>query len=167
MIEAWHFVTGDTLRDGQPVPADGELLKREGMLSLGESGLHASRRIIDALEYAPGPICCRVQVGGEIIEGNDKLVAAERTILWRVDATDVLRKFARDCALDVIHLWDAPDVVRVYLTTGDDTLRAATWDAARDAAWDAAKGAAWDAAWDAAREAQNRRLEMAITDARR
>ena len=167
MIEAWHFVTGDTLRDGQPVPADGELLKRVGMLSLGESGLHASRRIIDALEYAPGPICCRVQVGGEIIEGNDKLVAAERTILWRDDATDVLRKFARDCALDVIHLWDAPDVVRVYLTTGDDTLRAATWDAARDAAWDAAKGAAWDAAWDAAREAQNRRLEMAITDARR
>lgn len=187
MLEAWHFVAG-TLRDGRPVPPDGELLRHEGKLSPCAEGLHASRRIIDALLYASGPVCCRVLVGGEIIEGHDKLVASERTILWRVDATDVLRKFARECALDVVHLWDAPDVVRRYLTTGDeslsDTARAAAlgapmYDAARAAARAAAaaigaeRAAAWAAeraaaaaAWDTARDTQNKRLELAVTGLR-
>ena len=82
-------------------------------------------------------------------------------IVARFDATEPLRSFARQCALDVIHLWDAPAVVRQYLETGDESLRdaaryaarAAAWDAARDAAWDAARDAAWAAAWDAARAA--------------
>jgi hypothetical protein len=171
-MRAWHFV-GAELRDGRPVPADGETLVHDGPLVMCESGLHASRRLIDALQYAPGSTVCRVELGGEIIQGDDKLVARERTILWRVDADTILRDFARRCALDVIHLWAAPAVVREYLTTGDESLRAAAWDeawdaaraaaraaartAARDAAraeaWDAARAAAWAAARTAARTA--------------
>ena len=176
-VLAWHFV-GDALRDGRPIPADGVTLKHKGKLELCASGLHASERLIDALQYAPGPILCRVRMGGTIKKESDQLVARQRTIIWRVNSTDVLRKFARQCALDVAHLWNMPSVVRQYLETGDERLRAAaraaawaaardaTWAAAWDAAWTAARGAAraaaWDAAGDAARAAalaaQNTRL---------
>ena len=63
---------------------------------------------------------------------------------------ETLREFARWCALQVIDLWDAPDVVRRYLETGDETLRDASQSAALSAAWDAALSAAWDAAGSAA-----------------
>jgi hypothetical protein len=107
-MKAWHFVS-DTLRDGRPVPADGEVLVHEGPLKLCASGLHASKNILDALRYAPGSTICRVEVCGEIIHGDDKLVCTERTILWRVSGERILRKFARMCARDVLHLWDAPE----------------------------------------------------------
>ena len=70
---------------------------------------------------------------------------------------DWMRKFARECASDALHLWVAPQVVRDYLSTGDELLRAAARDAARDAAraaaGAAARDAAWAAAWAAARDA--------------
>jgi hypothetical protein len=167
-IQAWHFVNG-TLRDGRPIPKDGEVLRHEGPLVMCESGLHASREPFDALQYAPGlgsrpyteraPTLCLVNCAGEIVEGDDKLICTERTIVARMDATDLMRYFARMQALSVIHLWDTEpqEVVLDYLMTGDESLRAAAWDAAWDAAraaaWAAARAAAWDAAWDAARDA--------------
>jgi hypothetical protein len=177
-IRAWHFV-GDTLRDGRPVPADGEWLTHDGPLALCASGLHASIDPWHALQYAPGGTLCPVELDGEVLYGDDKLVARRRRIVRRVDMTAHLRAFARAEALRVIHLWDAPDVVRQYLETGDESLRAAAWaaawaaaraagsaagsaadaacaaarDAARDAAWAAARDAAWDAAWAPARAA--------------
>ena len=163
---AWHFV-GATLRDGRPIPADGETLKHKGKLVLCESGLHASERLIDALQYAPGWTLCRVRMSGTIKRETDKLVARERTILWRIDATDVLRTFARRCALDVAHLWDMPPIVRQYLETGDGSIKAAAWDAAWDAAMDAAMDAAWDAARDAARDAAMAAARDAAMDAAR
>src|SRR5690606_5250340 len=60
-----------------------------------------------------------------------------------------LRSFACACARDVLHLWDAPDVVRRYLDTGDETLRAA----ANAAAWADEGAVARNAAWEAARDA--------------
>lgn len=170
-VLAWHFVNA-ALRDGRPVPADGEKLTHEGPLVPCASGLHASERLIDALQYAPGWVLCRVQMGGTIKRESDKLVARTRTILWRIDATEVLREFARRCAIDVAHLWDMPPIVRQYLETGDESIRvaaeaaarAATEAAARAAARDAAWAAAWAAAWDAAWAAQNTRLtEMVLT----
>lgn len=170
---AWHFV-GDTLRDGRPVPADGVTLHHDGQPVPCKSGLHASERLIDALIYAPGSWACRVELGGAIIpHGNpvDKHVATERTILWRADATDVLRRFARQQALSVAYLWAIPQAVREYLETGqDDLLDAAplptAWVATGAAAGGAARpavcAAVWavigavasrQAAWRAAREA--------------
>ena len=165
---AWHFV-GDTLRDGRPIPPDGQWLVHEGPVEMCECGLHASKRLFDALRYAPGNTICRVGVRDIIDRDRDKIVARRRVILWRLDAGDTLRAFARRAALSVIHLWDAPNVVRQYLETGDESLRdaagAAARAAARDAAWNAAraaarnaarnaaKDAAWYAAWNAARAA--------------
>ena len=153
---AWHFV-GDTLRDGRPVPADGVPLIHPGKPVLCESGLHASLDPFDALKYAPGPNLCLVRCSGGIFHADDKMVCTERVIVTRMDATDLLREFARMQALSVAHLWDPPDVVLDYLMTGDDSIRRAARDAARDAAWaaarGAARGAARDAVWDATREA--------------
>ena len=162
-IKAWHFC-GDTLRDGRAIPADGEKLIHTGDLELCASGFHASKRILDTLKYAPGSTICRVELSGTTIECDDKLVASERTILWRIDGEYTLWRFARMCALDVVHLWDAPDAVLDYLRTGDEELRAA----ARAAAGAAAGAAAWAAgaaAGDAAKEKQNSRLTQLVTAA--
>ena len=132
MIEAWHFVS-DTLRDGRPVPADGEKLVHDGQLWMCEFGLHASEDILDALGYAPGHTICRVQCGGEIKKSDDKLVCSERTILWRVDGSELLLEFARWSAFQVVHLWNAPDVVLNYLKTGDESIRAASRTASQAA----------------------------------
>jgi hypothetical protein len=156
MIRAYHF-TGPTLRDGSPVPADGVWLEHTGPVVMCESGLHASRDPFDAMQYAPGSTLCLVDVEGDIAEHDDKLVGRRRRIVARIDAEALLRTFARQCATDVLHLWDAPDVVRAYLQTGNEELLAAAGAAERDAAWDAELDAAWDAArdaaWDAARAA--------------
>lgn len=151
-MKAWHFVSDTlTLRDGRPVPPDGEVLVHTGPLALCTSGLHASRRILDALKYAPGSTICRVEVGGTIIHATDKVVATERTILWRVDGAEVLRKAARRYALDVADLWDMPDVVRAYLRTGNPGLQLqaeATWSAAAESAAESAAAAEQDWQFD-------------------
>ena len=155
MNDVYYHFTGDTLRDGRPVPAIGEWLVHEGPIKLCASGLHASRHPFDALTYAPGARLHRVELRGIEGEEADKVVARERRIIASIDAADLLRAFARQCALDVVELWDAPDVVRTYLLTGDETIRAAARAAARAAeaaqdAW-AARATAWAAqdAWDA------------------
>ncbi len=162
IVRAWHFV-GDTLRDGRPVPADGVWLHHEGSVPLlCNWGLHASRDPFDALQYAPGATLCLVDCARVAAEQHDKLVCWSRRIVARMDATEMLRYFARTQALSVVHLCgDTPDVVLDYLMTGDEAIRVAArdaaWDAAQDAAWSAAQDAAWnaarDAAWNAARDA--------------
>ena len=150
-MKAWYFSENPPrLRygDGRKIRA-GITHKVKCKPVLCEAGLHGSVRLIHALEYAPGPYIWRVELGGIIVRGDDKVVATERTYLWGYDATETLRKFARLCALDVIHLWNAPDIVVRYLKTGDESLWAAAWDAA----WTAARAAAWTAAWTAAGDA--------------
>ena len=52
----------------------------------------------DALEYAPGDTLCLVTLDGDIQHGEDKVVASRRRIDRRIDATELLRSFARTCA---------------------------------------------------------------------
>ncbi len=163
MLRAWHFMRAG-LRlgygDGRIV-RPGEWLEHDGQLALCQSGLHASGKILDALQYAPGPIICRVELDGSVIVSYDKAVAQRRRVAWWVDGTRLLREFACRCALDVRHLWGMPNVVYRYLTTRDEKLRDAAWaaataaaraaaSAARAAVWDTAAAAASDAAWAAA-----------------
>jgi hypothetical protein len=195
-MKAWHFTNGNRLRNGDPLPAIGEPLRYDGVVKIRKTGLHASKRLLDALDYAPGSMLHRVECREIVERDHDKFVCRERTILWSLDVDELLRQFARRCALDVIHLWDAPDVVVQYLKTGDETLRDTAWDTAwdtvidiargtaidiardtaMDAAVDVAMDAARDAAWDAARAAagdatrvkQNRRLvSMVMAEMRR
>ena len=150
-MKAWHFV-GKTLRDGSPVPKDGETLVFTGEPILCEQGYHASLSARDALRYAPGNILCRVECGGKIIEDTDKLVCTERTIIQRIDATEMLRYFARMQALSVIHLYPngTDDVVFDFLMTGKNAY--AAYDAANATAYatNAAANAAANAVTNAA-----------------
>ena len=125
-ILAWHF-TGGTLRDGGVIPPDGEWLKYNKPLVMCESGLHASIDPFDALQYAPGPILHRVVVRGKILHQNDKLCASERMIICRLDATELLRYYARMQAVSVLEYWQTePDqVILDWLMTGDSAARSA------------------------------------------
>jgi hypothetical protein len=155
-FNAYHF-TGDKLRDGSAIPVIGEPLVYSDKIEICRSGLHASRKVWQALKYAPGHKLHRVLCEDIHTEHDDKFVCSKRTIVATIDAEKLLWDFARSCARDVLHLWDAPDVVAEYLETGNDDLRAAArdaaWAAVRDAVRDAAWAAAWDAAWAAARDA--------------
>lgn len=139
----WHFAHCDnngTPRlnhgDGREIRL-GETLTVEGEPVLCERGLHAGARVSDALKYCAYTAClCMVELSGTVIHGTDKSVATRRTVIAMLTAeqTDaLLREFARWCALSVAHLWEMPDVVRQYLETGDESLRAAARDAAGDA----------------------------------
>lgn len=160
-ILAWHFLPADRRLlhgDGREIKI-GETIRFDGELALCKSGLHASRDLWAAFLYAPGPVLCRVRCGGKILTDTDKIVCSERTVLWMADASWMLHEFARLCALDVIHLWDAPEVVKEYLDTGDESKRAA----ARAAAGAAAGAAAWAAAGAAAEKKQQQRFrKMAL-----
>ena len=170
---AWHF-SGPKLRDGTPIPAIGHKLVFKGKPILCAQGLHFSLHPFDALQYAPGPLLHKVHYGGTVVMGDDKGVCTERTIIASIDATDMLRKFACDEALRVLPK-DAPDIVRRYLTTRDESLRNAAWSVARSAAYsaaysaarDAARDAAWYAAWYAARDAARDATGDATGDAAR
>jgi hypothetical protein len=150
----YHF-TSDKLRDGRPIPAIGEWLTYDGEVKICVSGLHASADPFDALQYAPGHMLHKVVLKGVVERQDDKVVARSRKILATIDATELLRRFARQQALSVIHLWDAPPIVKEYLETRDERLQAAAAGAARDAAWAAraAANAAAEAAWAAANAA--------------
>ena len=140
-ILAWHFAPKGP--DDRPMLGNndgriieiGETLSVKGKIEICRSGLHASRRIIDALSYSTGPIICRVELWGDVTEQSDKLVARNRKCLWYIpDSEGLLHYFARLCAMSVLDKWDAPDVVLDYLATGDERLRSAADSAADSAA---------------------------------
>ena len=169
----WHFLPADRrLRWGScEVVEAGRTYRAKGPLVLCENGMHASRRAIDALPYAPGPVVSRVELLGERLDDGDKSCARERLVLWLADATTVLHEFACAMATDALcaaeargervdpRLWAAIETKRRWLR-GDATDQELA--AARAAAWDAAWDAAWAAAWDAARAAQNVMLETML-----
>lgn len=128
----YHF-TGANLRDGSPIPPLGEWLELPANIKIkmcpsnddlarGYGGLHASERPFDALQYAPGPLLHRVELDGIAERDSEKVVARRRKIIASIDATTLLRKFARKQALSVMHLLDAPEVVKRYLETGEESL---------------------------------------------
>ena len=176
-ILAWHFLPKDgRLQFGRrPKVKVGQTLKRDPFkLCLCTYGLHASVRPLDALRYAPGPVVCRVRLGGTIIEDSDKCVASRRTVLWMADASRELRLFACWCVrntplVDGRVVWDlltdersrtAVEVAERYadgLATNEElgvarnVAGASAWDA-----WNAARAAACSArgaAWAATRAA--------------
>ncbi len=158
MIRAWHFLNGDKMRDGTTAPPDGRWLKFAGTPVMCERGLHASISAFDALKHAPGNTLCLVDCAGTVIHASDKLVCTERRIVVRMDAEPLLRYFARQQALSVIHLYPGePQQCLLDFLMGDDAAGAAElaaeWAAEWAAAVDAAVAAAGASAWAAARTA--------------
>ena len=169
---AWHFLKVDRKLRFPPYTeiTPGSVVTAKGKLKMCRNGCHASIKPLDALQYAPGPIVCRVELSGEIIEDTDKLCARHRKVIWMADATRALHEFACWCAEQALlreraagrepdpRSWAAIEAKRKWLC-GEisdeelDATRAAAWDAAEAAAWAAARAAARAAAWAAARAA--------------
>ena len=163
MTLAYHFC-GPTLRDGRPIPADGEWLVHEGRVEICKTGLHASRHPFDALQYAPGATLCLVECEDIVTEQDDKFVCRRRMIVKRIDATDLLWEAARRFALSVIHLWDAEQVVKDFLETGNESLRATWATRAASATW-ATRAASAASAASAARAAQRDLFARLVSEA--
>jgi len=183
MIEVWHFTNGMKLRDDRPLVI-GETLYHDGPVKICESGFHGSKLLLDALCYAPGTQLSRCVLSGEIVRGDDKLVASERTALWTIDATDVLRRFAVWCAYGALlaereagrepdpRSWAALGPFENAAADARAAARAAAYYAAYAAAYAATRAAAADAdaaAADAAHDAaavsyaqETRLVEMVV-----
>ena len=160
-IRAYWFSDGDKLRYGSAlIPAVGvthKLVNKDRDTELCSWGYHASRRIVDALIYAPGSLLWVVDIKGSIKEQDDKLVGSQRKYIRRVDATDLLfearRRFAMSHIAKIKPYTKKYNLIVEYLKTGNPKLRAAAESAARSAAESAAESAAWSAARSAARSA--------------
>ena len=160
-MKAWHFSNGTLGYSDNRRVREGEVYSCEGEIELCHNGMHGSVRAFDALSFRKGCIVSRVEIVGEVKRAGDKVVGRSRRVLWTYDATEVLGKFSRMCALDVIGLWDASDVVVQYLKTGDEHIRAealSTAYAAGYAAYAAAYAADYAANAAATATKQNNRL---------
>jgi hypothetical protein len=180
---AWHFLSSDWTAYGGFKVEIGALYTMEPPIVPCDRGFHASVRCIDALRYAPGPVVTLVECDGAIVDHGspvDKFACSERRAVWGYDATEELRYFARWCALEVIHLWpNAPEVVREYLESGDESIQAEArklayaayaaadaYHASADASYHAAasydaSAASYDAAYAADAAAKSTFLEEA------
>jgi hypothetical protein len=140
----------------------GQTLTAEGPLELWGNGLHASQRALDALQYAEGTTICRVELSGEILEGQDRLCAQHCKVLAIADATTVLHEFVCWCAeQDLLRereagrepnerSWAAVETKHKWLkgeATGEELAATtdADWDASSNTIWATPRGIAWDA----------------------
>ena len=156
-MKAYYFSSKDRkLRygDNRPIVV-GEthtISTEEKPLELCSWGLHASVKALDALKYAPGPMLYIVELGGDVLEGEDKVCAESRTYLAELDATELLRTFACKQALiniEKIKPYCAEveyNTVINYLTTGNKSLRADSAARSADSAARSADSAARSAA---------------------
>ena len=179
-MKAYYFSCTDKKLgyDDNRVIKKGRTHKVKGPLKLCLWGLHASKRIIDALEYAPGPYLWVVELSGDIIEGSDKVCASERTYIQGFNAEKLLKVFARKQTLINIekikpHCSETDyKLILQFLETGNENIRSAAQSAARSAryaAWSAgyaARSAARSAAWSAGYAARSAARSAAESAAR-
>lgn len=125
-INAWWFCN----EDHRPWPEYGHVASvgkayesDPDKLALKVSGFHGSASILNALQHDRGTHVFYSCMGGRILHGKWCMSASEITYLaGGVDISGVLHAFARQCARDVLHLWDAPQVVADYLNSETEEL---------------------------------------------
>lgn len=193
-IKGWHFLPQNKrlgYGDGRVVRAGCAYKMRGKTPMLYWAGMHASQRLLDALRLASGPIACRVEVWGDLKIDDKRICGTHRRVIWMVDATDVLHRFACRVAKNALtknnitdeRCWRAINTKLKWLKgEATDADLDAAQDAALDAALDAtryaaiavvlaatdvaaraaATSAARYAAWATARTKQNRTLTSMI-----
>ena len=100
-------------------PAVGLMETYAGSLIFDTCGLiayaHPYTALVGKFAYGPKAWLHRAHMGGRIVGDDRTILSTKRVILESRDASDVLRIFAASCAHKVVHLWDAPEAVRMYL----------------------------------------------------
>ena len=87
-MKAWHFLpadrrlrfTGESVRVGQTIEVCGPIVPEKW-------GLHAAKRLLDAVFWAPSLLLTRVELSGTVVEGTREIAASRRTVLWMGDVT--------------------------------------------------------------------------------
>lgn len=173
-MKAYHFVDenweliyalkGTKVYEGMVTP---RLEPPDKKIELCKFGYHASVKALDALQYASSGNLCIVEMSGEIIEGDDKVVATERTVIKMINIDRILHEFALWCAEKTLSLIPNPDprslkaleVKRLWL---DGKATDKELQNARAAAWGAritwgARAVISAIAWDATIAARDTR----------
>lgn len=105
-IKAWHFITPDMkLRDGTKVSV-GSITEVKGKPIPERWGLHASTEAMHALFWANGLMLCEVELSGDIVFGEKKVVSTRREILKVIDAAkieNIIWGWASICANNIIN----------------------------------------------------------------
>ena len=179
-MKAFYFADNNKkLRygDGRQIRV-GRTHKVKGKPKLCVHGLHASKKLIDALYYAPGHHLYLVELSGDFDKCDDKVCATERTYLAHFDSEKLLKEFARKQALINIEKIKAYcstedyNLILKWLNTGDRELQSAarkaakatTWSAVDRAARTAARATAWLATDQAVRAVANKMLTDMVKD---
>ncbi len=152
----------------------GEWYKVKGNLSMCDNGFHASKNIIDAMQYINMECLAKVQVKGQHLHQEDKQCWEEmrvvRAWIWQKEDSVRLAIYAASLVLenyeDKYPGDDSPrkaiEAARNYLKTKNKSAarsaarsaaESVAWSAAESAVWSAARSAAESAAWSAARSA--------------
>ena len=156
----------------------GEWQKCEGKLSLCKTGLHASQKPLDSLNYIFGTRWFECEARGKIFsENSDKFCASEMRLLQEVPK-EVLIQFAIDCAKKTLPLFEKKypndklrkviEAAELYLKNPNaltcDVARTA-YDASEAACTASAARATW-AAYDASKTDSTTRAAWAARAAR-
>jgi hypothetical protein len=145
----------------------GKWQKHEGKLQICHSGFHASKRIIDAMQYTPAEVIASVEVKGEHVKEATKECWQEmkivRTYEWTKEDNVSLAIFAAELVLCNFEK-QYPDDSRPRQTIEaaknwlKEKNKSAAWSASWDAAWSASSAAyawrVWSAEWDTVRSAK-------------
>ncbi len=162
---AWHFVNnnGKLGYNDNRVVKVGSTYTCKGVPKLCKNGMHASKRAIDALRYAPGNIVCLVYM--DVVEKDiDKIVGKSRKVLYMADSSIVLQKFALIVAKEAldavkssggftdIRSYEAIEAKHKYLNGALDedsmkTAASAAYAASSASSYDASSSAAYAASY--------------------
>jgi hypothetical protein len=99
-ILAWRFLADDGQTEaGKGIAMHaGETREAGGPATPADWDYSGSVRALDALQYASGPIACRVTLWGEVTQTPFEIFATECTCLWLADAAYTLHDFALQIA---------------------------------------------------------------------
>ncbi len=168
-ILAYHFLKSDMCSHAghEPPWKEGETRTLDGEIGICAHGYHASRTAWDALQFAPGPVLCLVEVE-PVEEHTEKLVSRSRRLIKAVNVERELREFAADCAERVLHFYEEAYPGDQRPRAAIATARAYARGEATDGELNAAARAAADAAADAAYAARAAvRAAVDVADAER
>ena len=165
-ILAYHFLKSDMCSgEGHEPPwKEGETRTLGGEIVICAHGYHASRTAWDALQFAPGPVLCLVEVE-PVQERADKLASRSRRLIKAVNVERELREFAADCAERVLHFYEkaypGDQRPRAAIATARAYARGEATDGELNAAARAAVRAAVDVA-DAERRWQREQFDARL-----
>jgi hypothetical protein len=183
---AWHFLKDDwrAASGDESAWTIGERREVAGPIRLCARGYLYCDHPSDALEFAVGHVCCRVEVEDGDVDYNGKGVSSWRRLIAGANVESELRLFAVECAERALtrereqgrephaDSWRACEVARGYamseatadeMSAAESAARSAARSAAESAAWSAARSAAWSAAESAERDWQRGRLAEMLT----